>query len=159
MCPHAASLPARRERLVEFLGHVRPWAIADVQLTPGEGVAHFHLALPARQEWVCPECLAPVTIHDYAEREWRHMDLFGLRTFVHSRVPRLECTRHGIRRLPVPWAGRTSRFTTLFETFAYDLAAITSVNAMATRMGLSRDEAQGIVARMRRVLTAEGDRA
>jgi|ERR1041385_2137222 transposase len=130
-----------------FLGPLRPWVLASVQLDPGAAAMHFHVALPKGESWVCPECLAPASVHDYARREWRHVDLFGMRSVVHGRVPRLSCLRHGTRRLQVSWAAPGSRFTRAFETLARDLARSTSVRAAAMRLGVSWEEARGIVRR------------
>jgi hypothetical protein len=75
------------------------------------------------------------------------VDMFGMRTWIHCRVPRFDCVRHGVHRLPVPWATPVSRFTLVFEAIGRDIAASTGLSAMATRLGISRDEALGILRR------------
>jgi len=129
------------------LGPLQPWTLVSVALDPGSARLHFQVALPKGESWVCPECLLPAAIHDYAQRSWRHVDLFGLRTVVEGRIPRLSCVLHGIHRLPVPWAEPGSRFTRAFEVVARDLAQSTSVRAAATRLGVSWEEARGILRR------------
>jgi transposase len=66
---------------------------------------------------------------------------------LHARVPRLGCPTHGIRQLPVPWAEPGSRFTALFEALAIDWLKHAPILAVAARLGLSWDEAAGIMQR------------
>jgi len=144
---------ALSERLRVFsdvLGRIEPWMLDEVRFDPHAGVIVLQILLPRREQWVCPECFSLVTIHDYASRTWRHVDMFGLRFTVRSRVPRLNCPSHGTRRLPVPWAVPGSRFTSAFEALACAIAESTCVRAMATRLDLSWDEAHGIVRRAAR---------
>lgn len=39
-------------------------------------------------------------------------------TYIHCIIPRIKCPEHGVKSLTVPWAGKHSRFTLLFESFA-----------------------------------------
>jgi len=121
-----------------------------VNVNPGAASMEMWLSLPAGQSWVCPECFLSVSIHDYMNREWRHLDMFGMRCRVHARVPRFDCIRHGIRQLPVPWAHPGSRFTILMEDFAAEIARQTTIRATANRLGLTWEEAKGIVSRSSR---------
>jgi len=42
-------------------------------------------------------------VHDTNIREWRHMNLFQYRTYIHAWVPRIQ-TPEGIKQVAVPWA-------------------------------------------------------
>jgi len=42
-------------------------------------------------------------------------------TLIHASVPRVRCGMHGVKTLPVPWAGPRGRFTLLFEAFAVEV--------------------------------------
>ena len=98
--------------------------------------------------WPCPECGKPCGLHDHAgERVWRHLDSCGFATFLHARVPRVQCPEHGVRQVRVSWAEPSSRFTALFEQFAIGVLLETSVAGAAELLGLSWDEAQHIMAR------------
>lgn len=131
----------------KLLGLTSPWGVEKVELRLGEGEVHVWVALPPKQLWVCPDCQEPAPIHDHRERVWRHLDTFQYRTLLHARVPRLDCPRHGIRQLRVPWAEEGSRFTALFEALAIGWLQKAPVAAVAKRLGLSWDEADGIQAR------------
>lgn len=130
-----------------LLGLSAPWGVEKVELKLTEGEVHVWVALPPKELWVCPECLAAAPIHDHRERVWRHLDTFQYRTLIHARVPRLDCPNHGVKQIRVPWAEAGSRFTALFEALAIDWLRQAPIAAVAERMGLSWDETAGIQTR------------
>jgi transposase len=126
------------------LGLSDPWKIERVETDLKAGEVHVHVALPKGERWVCPECHAVAPIHDHQERVWRHLDTCQFRTFVHARVPRLNCPTHGVRQLAVPWAEPGSQFTALFEVLAIDWLKDASIRAVAKCLRISWDEAAGV---------------
>jgi len=130
-----------------LLGLSSPWGVEKVELKLTEGEVHVWVALPPKELWVCPDCLERAPIHDHRERVWRHLDTFQYRTLIHARVPRLDCPKHGVKQIRVPWAEEGSRFTALFEALAIGWLLQAPIAAVAERMGLSWDEAAGIQAR------------
>jgi transposase len=136
-----------RQLYATLLGLTGPWAIDRVEMQEKAGEVHVWVALPKGERWVCPDCLAAAPIHDHQERQWRHLDTCQFKTFVHARVPRLNCPTHGIRQLTVPWGEPGSQFTALFEALAIDWLKQASVTAVAKHLRISWDEADGILAR------------
>jgi transposase len=130
-----------------LLGVTEPWGVELVEMKREAGEVHVTVALPRNTRWVCPECLAAAPIHDHQERSWRHLDTCQFKTFVHARVPRLNCPTHGIKQIRVSWAEPGSRFTALFEALAIDWLKQSSTAAVAKQMRISWDEADGIMAR------------
>src|SRR6266508_1595244 len=130
-----------------LLGITEPWGVELVEMKQEAGEVHVTVALPANTRWVCPECLAAAPIHDHQDRTWRHLDTCQFKTFVHARVPRLNCPTHGIRQLRVAWAEPGSRFTALFEALAIDWLKQASLSAVAKQLRISWDEADGIMGR------------
>jgi len=59
----------------------------------------------------------------------------------------VRCAEHGVRQIRVPWAEERSRFTALFEALAIRLLRETTVSGLGEIMGLSWDEAEGILER------------
>jgi transposase len=87
-------------------------------------------------------------VHGYEQREWRHLDTCQMRTLVRALVPRLRAPDGTTRLAEVPWAGRHGRFTLLFEAWAVRvLQAATTVSAAAGLLGISWDQAHGIMER------------
>src|SRR5207244_1400305 len=138
---------ASRTLYARRLGITEGWGVELVEMKQEAGEVHVTVALPASTRWVCPECLAAAPIHDHQERSWRHLDTCQFKTFVHARVPRLNCPRHGIKQLRVPWGEAGSRFTALFEALAIDWLRQTSITAVAKQLRISWDEADGIMQR------------
>ena len=132
-----------------ILGIQAPWTIARVALdTSGERV-DLWAEHTDDTRWPCPECQQALACRDHAEeRVWRHLDTCQYQTFLHARVPRVECPTHGVRQVRVPWAEARSRFTQLMERLIIDLILQCSTVTGACRIaGISWDEAWGVMDR------------
>ena len=106
------------EHYQQLLGLRSPWSVANVDLNLDELRVDIHVE-HGGQTSACPECGASCRIYDEAaERTWRHLDTMQFETLLHARTPRVECPKHGVKTVNVPWAGKHSRFTLLFEAFA-----------------------------------------
>ncbi len=125
-----------------------PWTVSRVELdVKGQRVDVF--AEHSRPKtWPCPECDLACGLHDHdEERVWRHLDSCQFQTFLHARVPRVQCSQHGVRQVRVSWAEPRSRFTVLFERLAIDVLLETDVAGAATILRLSWDEAHHLMER------------
>lgn len=96
----------------------------------------------------CPDCGGVAKRHDAVRREWRDLDIHRRKAKVVAQVPRGKCSKCGVvRRVPVPWADKGSRFTALFEANAIEWMRECSLSAAAKRLDISWDQAAGIQAR------------
>jgi transposase len=128
-----------------LLGIVAPWTVERVEMDPKGRRVDVWAAHPAGERWPCPECGQPLALFDHAEeRVWRHLDSCAFHTFLHARVPRVECPQHGKLQVRVPWAEPNSRFTALFERWSIQVMQQTDTAAAAELLGISWDEAWGI---------------
>src|SRR5260370_8113566 len=86
----------------------------------------------------CPECAVPYALYDHGtERLGRDLDNMEFETVLKGRVPRINCQQHGVKTVEVPWAGKNSRFTLMFEAFAIRvLEASATVKAAALLLRL-----------------------
>jgi transposase len=101
-----------------LLGIHLPWLVSDVDLSIEHSKVDIVVEYPD-DTGICPECKSLCKRYDYREsRTWRHLDTMQFTTYIHCAVPRIQCDKHGIKTVDVPWAGKHSRFTLLFETFA-----------------------------------------
>jgi transposase len=115
-----------------LLGLDDSWRVEDVNLAPEDKKVEIRVAhVGARL--ACPECGASCSQAGLApERKWRHLDTMQFQTVIVARVPRARCAQCGVKIIAVPWAGKHSRFTLLFETFAIEvLKASANVKAAA----------------------------
>ncbi len=100
------------------LGLAPPWRVASVEFDQVAGRLDLWLDFPRGARFACPEqgCAeAACSVHDTAEKVWRHLDFFEHQAFLQARVPRVRCPEHGVHLVAVAWARPGSGFTLLFE--------------------------------------------
>ena len=106
----------------QLLGLIPPWAVSDFRLDTSKLRLDIYVEWPEQEMVHCPECEELCHIHDHRdERTWRHLDTMQFQTFLHCSVPRANCKSHGVQTIKIPWAGKGSRFTLLFERLAVDI--------------------------------------
>ena len=130
-----------------ILGIAAPWDVTRVELDDRAKTVHVWLEEQSGTSFVCPECQTTSPLYDHVDRSWRHLDTCQYETRLHARVPRIECLTHGVKTVPVPWAAAHSRFTLLFERLAIAWLKEATPAAVARRLGLTWEEANGIVER------------
>jgi len=131
-----------------LLGLDAAWRVDRVDLAVDErkveiGVSHRGGTLP------CPQCHVACSQADLApEREWRHLDTMQFQTIVRARAPRARCPQCGVKTISIPWAGKHSRFTLLFEAFAVEvLTACANVKRASELLQLDWQTVHGIMQR------------
>lgn len=118
----------------QILGLEKPWYVSRVELNVGGQRVDIYLEHDFGVHWECPQCGQTFTCRDHAEeRVWRHMDTCQFSTYLHARIPRVDCPDHGVLQVKVPWAEPRSRFTLLFERFV-----IAVIEQCATVQGTCR---------------------
>jgi transposase len=130
-----------------ILGITPPWDVVRVELDDTAKAVHVWLEERPGTAFPCPECQTVSSLHDHVERSWRHLDTCQYETRLHARVPRVHCAMHGVKTVPVPWATPHSRFTLLFERLAIAWLKEATPAAVARRLGLTWEEANGIIER------------
>ena len=131
-----------------LLGLDTAWEVADVYLS----LEDKRVEITARHvggSVACPQCGAPSTIADHApQRTWRHLDTMQFETRLRARVPRADCKACGVKTTAVPWAGKHSRFTLMFEAFAiHVIQACGNIKNAAQLLGLDWDSVHRIMER------------
>lgn len=112
----------------QVLGLESPWTVLRVDLDLTKQRVDVHAVHQDGVAWACPECGRPLGTYDHTpERVWRHLDTCQLKTFLHARVPRVDCPDHGVRQVRIPWAEPHSQFTALFERLAIDLLLMSTI--------------------------------
>jgi transposase len=136
-----------RELYEKMLGLQPPWSVEKIVLSiPGKSVEVSLACDYSRLN--CPECGEPCGRYDKRERRWRHLDTMQLQTMILAQVPRIQCSKHGIKQVKVPWAEENSRMTAMFESLVIDwLRDAGSISAVANMMNLSWDEVNGVMQR------------
>ena len=119
-----------------------PWSVSKVDFIPGEEEPsqmelHIWINYPKHSRFHCPEegCDELCPEHDHEDRVWRHLNFFQYKTYIHARLPRTRCSKHGVKTVEVPWARKGSGFTLLFESFVVELAKHLPVDVIAKMVG------------------------
>ena len=133
----------------QILGLTSPWFVDRVELKVSEGRVDVFVNHPPELRWRCPQCGTEFACRDHApERTWRHLDTCQLQTFLHGRVPRVECPEHGVIQVEVPWSNPRWRFTLLFERFAIEvIRQCATVTGARRLLRISWDECFGLMQR------------
>lgn len=131
-----------------LLGLDDSWKVDDVDLDLAGSQVVIRLS-HAGGNLECPECGQSCSRADSApERIWRHLDTMQFKTEIKARIPRCRCSKCGVKTVKVPWAGKHSRFTLMFEAFAIRvLQAAANVKRAAELLDLSWDAVHSIIER------------
>lgn len=106
----------------QMLGLTAPWTVSGINLDTENLRLSISISVPRGVKLPCPVCGKLCSKEDYREeRTWRHLDAMQFETIIVCRSPRVNCPKHGIKTVKVPWADNYSRFTYLFEKFAIDV--------------------------------------
>jgi transposase len=138
-----------RELYQQVLGLTVPWRVSRVKLDVAGGRVDIWAEHAPGERWPCPACGQRLGVFDHAEeREWRHLDTCQLKTFLHARIPRVQCPEHKTVQVKVPWAEAKSRFTLLMERFVIDvLQQCATITGARRILRLSWDEVHGVMQR------------
>ena len=131
-----------------LLGLDDAWSVADVELDLEASRVQIRLE-HGGGELCCPECQSRSPRADTAPtRRWRHLDTMQFETIIEAAIPRSKCAKCGVKTVAVPWAGKHSRFTLMFEAFAIKvLQSASNVKKAAELLGLSWGTAHTIMER------------
>jgi transposase len=123
------------ELFAAALGLNIPYQVKKVEFNLEEGVLHIHIHFPRGSEFPCPVCGNPCKVYDTKAHQWRHLNFFEHKTYLHAHVPRIDCPRCGVKTVKVPWSRPESGFTLLFEAFTLALCKRMPVKSVADTVG------------------------
>ena len=148
MADYHEAMNTTEEHYTRLLGLEAPWAVTRVKLS----VERLRLDIFVEYnqlDGICPECGKACHVYDRSpSRIWRHLDTMQFETFLYCEPPRVECEQHGVKTMSLPWAGKHSRFTQLFEAFAVNvILASKSLQDAGKLLRLSWDQLHAIMKR------------
>jgi transposase len=112
-----------------------PWILQAIEYDEREEAWNLHVNFDRGATFACPLCGSASKAYDAAWHNWRHMDFWHWKTYMHARVPRIQCLPcNKITTVPVSWSRPLSHFTYLFESYAMRLMAEMPVNAAAREL-------------------------
>jgi transposase len=140
-----------KETLEEFYNHLldieSPWEVASIKRDASTREVTAIVQYKPAEKLKCPECGKEGSLHDHRTRRWRHLDSCNHKTLIEAEIPRVKCSEHGIKQVPVNWAEKNSRFTLEFESAVILWLKEDSIKTVALNFGISWDEVNGIMGR------------
>ena len=128
----------------QLLGVSMPWKVTAVDLLVTEEKVDVYVDFIGKA--TCPECDKVAKIHDYAKtRRWRHLDSCQMKTYLHCRLPRTNCSSCKVKTLVPNWSHPNSRFTLMFEAFIIKVLLATKCDSQTAKiLRLTQKEVLGI---------------
>lgn len=119
------------------LGITPPWYVKAAEFSIDSGQLDLYLDFQRGAHFPCPSCGAEgAKPYDTTEDAWRHLNFFQYATYLHARVPRVQCPREcGVKLVEVAWARPDSGFTRLFEAYLMILLREMPVATVADLVG------------------------
>lgn len=129
----------------ELLQVREPWRVVGVSF---DGNSRVDIELEYTSKvGKCSECGTEGKVYDSREtRSWRHLDIMQYQTYLHCRIPRIDCgSCNKVLSVKVPWAESRNGYTLLFENHAIDiLQAARSVEEARKLLGINWHQLNGI---------------
>lgn len=99
-----------------------PWYVVRVDVRIEARQIHIWLEHQLGVRWHCATCQTDCGVYDHtSERLWRHLDTCQCETWLHAKLPRINCPTHGILQIPAPFSVGSSRFTLAMESHCIDI--------------------------------------
>lgn len=93
-----------------------PWKVTKIEFNKEEQQLDLWIDFESGSKFECHECKEKgCSGHDTSEKIWRHLNFFQNKTYLHCRVPRVNCESCGVHQVRVPWAREQSGFTLLMD--------------------------------------------
>ncbi len=87
-------------------------------------------------------------MYDHApERIYRHLNTCEMETYIHVRLPRVNCPQHGVKQIASEVGENGSEMTYAFESYVITIAQECSIGATARLCGLNWDKGWNAVER------------
>jgi transposase len=101
-------------------------------------VVDIFISFERGSRFSCSECEKNYPLHDSSYKRIRHLDLMDYRCYLNVKVPRTNCTTHGIRTVTsIPWGRSGSHFSFSFESKIMQLVAHMAMSSIANYFGES----------------------
>jgi len=95
------------------LGLSHPWQITAVSFSKEEKRLDITVDFSQGGAFTCPTCGKEVKICEAEKETWFHSDFFRYATYLHARVPQIECSCCGMCKVERPWSREGSKFALL----------------------------------------------
>ena len=121
----------------ELLGVKDPWHITMVTLDMQRKRVDIYIEHRPGIQFPCPICQTFCSVYDHTrEREFRHLQTCQAATYLHVRVPRIQCPDHGVQQVVHGLAEENSSVTHELERHVLNLEQECSIAGTARLLEL-----------------------
>lgn len=132
----------------KILGIKAPWFIAKVEVDEEKQQVDIWVDHEDNIQVRCPGCNRFFSVYDHsAERVYRHLNVCQMATFIHVRLPRVDCPTHGVKQIYSEFGENGSDMTYQYESFIIDVCQECSIEAVGRLFSLSWDRCWNAVTR------------
>ena len=125
----------------KILGISLPWLVKQVVVDEKSQRVDIYVDHEPGIRAMCPVCEKFYGVYDHApERIFRHLDTCQMGTYVHVRLPRVNCPDHGVKQIMSEFGENGSGMTFAYESFVIRVARECSIEATARICGLGWDQ-------------------
>ncbi|MEN6440407.1 MAG: tetratricopeptide repeat protein [Syntrophobacter sp.] len=105
-----------RDLYARLTGVGRLWTVTEVAHEEARDRVNVSLACSETAEFPCPCCHKYLPVVGYSSlMTWRHLDTCHMETYLHARLPIVQCSEHGKQEVPPPWGEPGVSVTRDFE--------------------------------------------
>ena len=116
----------------KILGLHPPWFIKQVVVEEKEKRIDIFVDHEPDIRVRCPVCETFYGTYDHApERVFRHLNTCQMETYIHIRLPRVNCPEHGVKQIDSQFGENGSEMTFAFESLVIQVAKECSIEATA----------------------------
>ena len=124
----------------KILGLKPPWFIKEIAVKEEANCIHIYLEHGKDIVARCPICEEFCGVYDHSpERVFRHLDTCQMQTFIHVRIPRVDCPTHGVKQIASEFGENGSDMTFAFESQVIKVAKECNIEGTSHICGLSWD--------------------
>jgi len=121
----------------KLLGVKGVWSIRDVVMDDKGERVDIYMEHHAGVKFPCPVCKEFCAVYDHLpEREFRHLNTCQMQTWVHARIPRIQCPTHGVQQITHGIAEDNSGMTFAFESLVLMLEKECSLESVSRVLDL-----------------------
>jgi transposase len=118
-----------------------PWFVKKVAISEKEQRVDIVVDHEPGIRVRCPVCDKYYGTYDHSpERVFRHLDTMQMQTYIHVRLPRVNCPEHGVKQIDPQFGENGSEMTFAFESLVIRVAQECSIEATSRLCGLGWEQ-------------------
>ena len=118
-----------------------PWFVKSIDFNVDKKQLDIHVDFKRGTTFADPdvekEMAKEYKAYDTVQKTWRHLNFFEHECYLHVRVPRIKRDDGKVRMISVPWEGKISGLTLLFEALLIQLCKAMPVHNVSQLTGVS----------------------